>query len=229
MKKLAVLLALWVAAVVPCSAEPGYFKLSLWDRTAVAIPNNIYYITGVDLGFGSYTHTMTGFQWDIAWAESTQLRGVSWAFGISKTADGQGVQFAAVSVSDKFAGVQFSGVNMTQDLTGVQFGGINMSGHSATGAQLGFVNMDTTLLGGQLGGFNVSNQALQGAQVGFVNMANRYMEGAQIGFYNQADSLSGFQFGLLNYAKNIYGLQLGLINIAENGVLPAMVFVNGRF
>ena len=229
MKKLVIAVALLAGIAFPAAAEPGYFKLSLWDHVAVAIPNNINDIAGVDLGFGSYTHTMTGFQWDIAWAESTQLTGLSWTLGISKTADGQGVQCAFVSMSERFAGVQFSGVNMTKDLAGIELGGVNMSSRTLTGAQLGFVNMDNTLLGGQLGGLNISNVTLQGAQLGIVNMANRYLEGAQIGFYNQADSLNGFQLGLLNYAKHIYGLQIGIINIAENGVLPAMVFVNGRF
>ena len=60
-------------------------------------------------------------------------------------------------------------------------------------------------------------------------MSTREMTGLQAGFYNQADMIRGVQFGLLNYAHDIYGLQIGLFNIAENGYLPAMVFLNGRF
>lgn len=163
----------------------GAFKLSLWDNWAVSIPGDIYHIEGVDLGIGSRSPLMTGFQWDLMWAESEQLTGFSWAFGISKTGYAQGLQLAFVNMANDISGMQWGAVNMTADMTGLQLGGVNMSTSSIVGVQLGF--------------------------------------------YNQAGYINGVQFGLVNYAKYIYGLQLGLFNIAENGYLPAMVFINGRF
>ncbi len=186
MKKL-LLLAVFVAGMTfPAFAGSGAFKLSLWDNLAFAIPNNTQEIKGVDLGIGSHTYSVTGFQWDLIWGETRYLTGVSWVGGISKTGYAQGVQWAFVNMADDISGVQFGGVNMTTaDVTGLQFGGVNMSGRSVVGAQ--------------------------------------------IGSYNQAEYINGVQIGLVNYAKYIYGLQIGVFNIAENGFLPAMILVNGRF
>ncbi len=116
----------------------------------------------------------------------------------------------------------------TQNLTGASLAfGISKVGYGQ-GLQWAFVNMGNTLTGGQLGGVKMIAD-MTGAQVGFVNMSSRSVVGAQVGFYNQAEYINGVQFGLVNYAKYIYGLQVGIFNIAENGYLPAMVFVNGRF
>ena len=98
----------------------------------------------------------------------------------------------------------------------------------AEGLQWAFVNMADHITGAQLGGWNTTTD-MTGAQVGGVNMSVRSIVGAQVGFYNQAEYINGVQFGFVNYAKYIYGLQLGIFNIAENGYLPAMVFINGRF
>ncbi len=188
MKKLLLLVVFACGFVVPAHAYPqvGHFKLSLWDQAAVAIPHTyIQNIEGADLGIGSHTQSMTGFQWDLMWAESHYLTGVSGAFGISKTTQAKGLQWAFVTMSEDMTGVQLGGVNMATTTTGVQLGGVNMS--------------------------------------------HRSIVGAQVGFYNQAEYINGVQFGLVNYAKYIYGLQLGIFNIAENGYLPAMVFINGRF
>lgn len=187
MKKLW-LLAVWIAgfAFPACAAGgPGYVKLSLWDQLSFAIPNNTQEIEGVDLGIGSYTRNMTGVQWDVIWAETNYLSGISLAGGISKTDQAEGVQWAFVTMSANMTGAQLGLVNMTISMTGAQVGGVNMSTHA--------------------------------------------LEGAQVGFYNQAEYIHGVQFGLVNYARYINGLQIGFINIAENGYLPAMVFVNGRF
>lgn len=72
-------------------------------------------------------------------------------------------------------------------------------------------------------------EEMRGLQVGAFNMVGEKMTGVQVGFLNNAENLHGFQLGLINHAKNIYGVQVGLINIAQNGVLPVMIFVNGRF
>ena len=186
MKKLLLLAVLLTGLSFPaCASGPGYFKLSLWDDLALAIPNNIREIQGADFGIGSYTHHLTGFQWDIIWAETHDLTGASLAWGISKTSQANGLQWAFVTMADNITGAQLGGVNTAVDTTGAQVGGVNMS--------------------------------------------LRSIVGAQVGFYNQASYINGVQFGLVNYAKCIYGLQIGIFNIAENGFLPAMVFVNGRF
>jgi len=173
MKKLLFLAVLVFGFTLPAAAyqEPGNLKLSLWDDIAFAIPNNIHNVEGLDLGIGSKTYKMTGLQWDILWANSSYLTGLSWAWGASKTNRGTGAQMALVTLND----------HMT------------------------------------------------GAQLGAVNVSWRSLTGAQVGFYNQAREIVGAQVGLINYAKYIHGLQVGLFNIAENGYLPAMIFINGRF
>ncbi|MBP5429947.1 MAG: hypothetical protein J6Y25_03575 [Elusimicrobiaceae bacterium] len=172
MKKLLLLMLLVGFALPAFCAGEGNVKLSLWDRYAVSIPhNNLDEIKGVDLGIGSTTHNVTGFQGDLLWAETNNLIGANFAWGISKTSYAQGAQLAFVTMSN----------------------------------------------------------SITGAQLGAVNMSSRSVIGAQVGFYNQAEYINGVQLGFVNYAKYIYGLQLGFINIAENGFLPAMIFVNGRF
>ena len=68
MKKIALIMALFAAAVLPAAAESGNLKLSLWDEIAVAVPNNIHDIKGVDLGIASKTATVTGLQFDFLFA-----------------------------------------------------------------------------------------------------------------------------------------------------------------
>lgn len=173
MKKLLFVAVCLISFVAPACAyqAPGNFKLSLWEDTAFSIPDNIYNIKGADLGIGSKSYTLTGLQWDILWANSTYLTGLSWAWAASKTSKATGAQMAFVTLSDQ--------------ITGAQLGAVNLSFYDVVGAQ--------------------------------------------IGFYNQAERITGAQVGFVNYAKHIHGLQLGIFNIAENGYLPAMVFVNGRF
>ena len=161
MKKIALLLLLLAGVVLPSQAEPGYVKFSLWDRTSAAIANNnTDEISGVDLGIGSYTPTLKGFQWDLIWAETFRLSGVSMSFGISKTGLAKGVQWAPVTIANELTCVQLGGVNMAGDLNGLQFGGINLSHRNITGGQLGFVNMGTTITGGQAGFFNSNHDFL---------------------------------------------------------------------
>ena len=187
MKKLWAVALLMFAGIFPAAAyaEPGVFKLSLWDQYSLTIPNHPDEIQGLDLGIGSHTGAVTGLQADLMWAQTDKLTGVSFSWGISTTGFAQGLQWAFVNMANTITGAQLGGVNMTSEMTGAQVGGVNMSSRSVVGAQ--------------------------------------------VGFYNQAEYINGVQFGLLNYARYIYGLQIGFINIAENGYLPAMVFVNGRF
>ena len=134
--------------------------------------------------------------------------------------------------------------NNKHDVTGLDFG-IGSKTDSVTGLQLDLiwaetnyqlkgvssawlVNMANQVKGFQTAAF-VKATDVVGVQLGAVNMTQS-INGAQIAFYNQAEQLHGLQLGFINYAREInQGLQIGLLNIAENGYLPVMVFVNGRF
>lgn len=170
MKKLAVLFAL-VFLAGPAFAASGALKLSLWDRAAIAIPNNIDDVKGLELGIGSTADNFTGVQFDLLYANA----------------------------HEKTVGLSHALVDFANHMTGVQ------------------------------GGFLTKANYVQGVQWGTINLTLEEMTGLQWGFYNQAESVTGVQLGFVNYAKNIHGLQLGVLNIAENGWLPAMVIVNGRF
>lgn len=188
MKKILVLFAVLCVSFPVFAEANSAFKLSLWDNIAVAMPNNnIYNVSGVDLGIGSKTDSVIGAQIDLIWAQTNyQLNGASFAW--------------LVNMAGKVNGFQTAAFVKASDVRGVQMGGANLA------------------------------YSFNGAQIGCVNLAS-VVNGAQIGFYNQADTLvSGFQVGFLNYARSItQGLQFGLLNIAENGFVPVMVFVNGRF
>ena len=130
------------------------------------------------------------------------VKGVSLAIGSSRVDDLTGVSLAWLYArSNDLAGAQWALYDVTNRATGVTFGLVNHNKGSFTGGQLGLVNL-----------------------------ANN-MKGLQWGFYNQAETLTGLQLGFVNYINRIdKGLQIGLVNIIENnGWLPIMVFVNGRF
>ena len=134
--------------------------------------------------------------------------------------------------------------NNKHEVTGLDFG-IGSKTDSVTGLQLDLIWSETNY---QLKGVssawlvNMANQVkgfqtaafvratdVVGVQLGAVNMTQS-VNGVQVAFYNQAEQLHGLQLGFINYAREInQGLQIGLLNIAENGYLPVMVFVNGRF
>ncbi|MDR0645575.1 MAG: hypothetical protein LBG46_00875 [Elusimicrobiota bacterium] len=69
-----------------------------------------------------------------------------------------------------------------------------------------------------------------GVELGVANFAGTFT-GLQYGFYNKADNFTGLQLGFVNNINTIdKGLQIGLVNIIHNnGWLPFMVIVNGRF
>jgi hypothetical protein len=115
-------------------------------------------------------------------------------------------------------------------MRGIQFGGIYSTNDDAVGASLDLINMAQDFTGLQWGALNWSRRSFTGVQFGLANLGAE-VYGLQFGFYNQADSFKGLQLGLVNYVKNIdVGLQVGLVNIINNnGWLPAMVLLNGRF
>lgn len=130
--------------------------------------------------------------------------------------DVSGIDFGLGSTTETVTGLQFDLIfaNTEYEMRGASCSLLVSSVSEMIGAQIALLNHVA-----------FSN----GAQVGFLNLSNNTIIGAQVGIVNQAEYVKGVQFGILNYARIIEGVQLGLINIAENGYLPAMVFINGRF
>ena len=143
--------------------------------------------------------------WDqMAWATPHTISDISGLdLGIGSTADYlKGVQLDIAWAETRY---EFSGLSFAWGVS---------KAHQAHGAQISSVNMV---------------EDMQGVQFGGINLSNSTMKGLQVGFFNNAENLHGFQVGFINHARNIYGVQIGLVNIAENGILPVMIFVNGRF
>ena len=114
------------------------------------------------------------------------------------------------------------------DIKGLDLG-IGSKANTVTGVQWDLIWADASHLTGASLALVTRNSQTTGAQLGAINLSEAELIGAQLGFYNQANYVTGVQIGLVNYAKQLYGLQLGILNIAENGYLPAMIFINGRF
>ncbi|MBQ8033403.1 MAG: hypothetical protein IJ266_05610, partial [Elusimicrobiaceae bacterium] len=128
MKKLAVLLAALLAAAPVFAGNTGYVKLSLWDDIAVALPNNIHNITGLDLGIGSKADTVDGIQFDIIYNDAHKVRGIKSAW-IYNTADiVYGLQGGLVTVN-------------RQDMRGIQGGLVSINKRSLQGVQWGWINI----------------------------------------------------------------------------------------
>ena len=175
MKKLIVLLAALLVAAPAFAGNTGYVKLSLWDDIAVAAPNNIHNITGVDLGIGSKADTVDGIQWDFIYNDAHKVRGIKSAW-IYDTADiVYGIQGGLVTVN-------------RQDMRGVQGGLVAISKGSMQGVQWGWLNL---ALEGKV----------TGLQAGLFNYADQ-VSGLQLGLVNYAKNIYGLQLGLVNIAKN---------------------------
>lgn len=130
------------------------------------------------------------------------VHGVSLAIGSSRVDEMWGLSGAWIYArSNELRGVQGAIYNVTNDVKGATFSVVDYNKGTFVGAQFGLVNLSNN------------------------------MKGLQWGFYNQAERLTGLQLGFVNYIKRIdRGLQIGLVNIIEqNGWLPVMVLVNGKF
>lgn len=181
MKKLvlaAVLLTVLCAWPSAASAgDTGYVKLSLWDDIAVALPNNIHNITGVDLGIGSKADTVDGIQWDFIYNDARKVRGIKSAW-IYNTADVvYGLQGSLVSVNRR-------------DMKGITGGLVSVTEGEMVGLQTGFVT--------------IAKGDVTGVQYGLVNYTPGHLTGVQLGFVNYVENIKGLQIGLLNIAKNGY-------------------------
>lgn len=172
MKKLAVLLvAVLVAA--PAFAENGILKLSLWDNIAVALPNNTQTVRGVDLGIGSKTNSIYGWQANLIAGEAGELRGINEAIGYVKVNEGYGINSAWIYArSNEFYGIQGAIVDVNdRHFGGFQGGLVNLAHGKLIGAQLGIYNQVEDLHGVQLGFVNNAHHISKGLQLGIVNIA----------------------------------------------------------
>ena len=135
-------------------------------------------------------------------ANTPTVHGISWVIGSSRVDQMWGWSSAYIYArSNEMRGLQGALYNVTTDGVGLSHGFVDVNKGTFTGLKSGFVNL------------------------------GQEMKGVQFGFYNQAETLTGLQFGLVNNSRRVEsGLQIGLVNIIkENGWLPFMVIVNGRF
>ncbi len=158
MKKVVLLvLCLFGASASFAAGSTGVFKLSLWDKLAIAAPANTQVVHGIDFGIGSSTDEVYGVQLDLVMAQTRyDLRGVSAAWLISLAEDVTGAQWAAFAKNTH--------------LTGAQMGLINISTRQVTGAQIGFYNQAENMNGLQFGFVNYAKQ-IYGLQIGILNIA----------------------------------------------------------
>ncbi|WP_428075590.1 LA_2272 family surface repeat-containing protein [Candidatus Avelusimicrobium luingense] len=173
MKKVAVLLAVLFAAAPVFAGDKGILKLSLWNDIAVAIPNNTQTVRGIDVGIGSNTDSVYGFQWDLLIGKVGELRGINTALGVAKVNEGFGINDAWIYArSNEFYGIQGAIVDINDNhFGGAQFGIVNFAHGKLIGAQLGFYNQVEDLHGVQLGFVNNARHISKGLQVGLVNIA----------------------------------------------------------
>jgi len=158
MKKIAVLLAAVLCAAPVFAGDAGIIKLSLWDRVAVAAPNNIDHITGVNIGIGANTEHVDGVQWNLVWSEADLVHGINSAYIVAKSNEVVGIQNAIVSINEK-------------SVTGLEDGLVNLANGEVIGAQIGFFNKVGDLHGAQIGIVNYAENISKGLQVGLVNIA----------------------------------------------------------
>lgn len=112
--------------------------------------------------------------------------------------------------------------------TGIQTALIYAQTGEISGVQGAFIANAASIKGGQ-GAFFAYANTVEGYQGGFITYAEN-IQGAQFGLVNIAKNISGFQFGFINLSFNMdKGFQIGLINYNQTGVLPIMVFINGKF
>ena len=122
------------------------------------------------------------------------------------------------------------GSTRVNNLTGLSWAWIYTRSNNLTGVQFGLYDVTNKATGVTFGLVNHNKGSFTGAQLGAVNIANN-MKGLQLGWFNYSERFTGLQLGFINYVNRIdKGLQIGLVNIIENnGWLPVMVIVNGKF
>lgn len=156
MKKL-LILALALFAACPAAAEPGIFKLSLWDKTAIASPDRVSVFEPIPKSIPVMSCMLSGVQLDLIFAQTEyELKGVSFAWIINLANDVYGAQFGLLAKAENIAGAQFGFVNMSnREISGLQFGLFNQAEY-IHGAQIGFVNYARTIEGLQVGILNIA-------------------------------------------------------------------------
>lgn len=158
MKKLAVLFAALFCAAPAFAGDSGIIKLSLWGDIAVAAPNNIHNITGLDIGIGSKADSVAGVQWDLIHNETDTVKGLQTAWIWNNANTVYGVQDAIVSINEN-------------KVMGVHAGWVTIANGEVIGAQFGIYNQVADLHGLQLGLVNYAKHISKGLQIGLVNIA----------------------------------------------------------
>ncbi len=164
MKKIVMLLCLAVLST-PAFAGVGAFKLSLWDKAAIAIPNHIDRVRGLDLGLGSTAQTMYGLQFDVLFANTKEkMIGASHAL-VDFAGDVYGVQGGLYAKANNVKGVQWGVISVThEELAGLQWGIYNQA-DTVKGLQLGLVNYAKNIHGLQIGLVNIADNGVFPAMV----------------------------------------------------------------
>lgn len=158
MKKIAVLLVAVLCAAPVFAGDSGIVKLSLWGKAAVAVPNNIDHVTGINIGIGATTEHVDGVQWDLIWSEASVVHGINVSYIIAKSDEVIGIQDALVSINES-------------KVAGLAAGFVNIAHGEVTGAQFGLYNQVGDLHGVQLGLVNYAQNISKGLQIGLVNIA----------------------------------------------------------
>lgn len=173
------------------------------------------------------------------------VRGLRLSLIYGDCASFTGLDIGIIGHADKsFTGLGIGGANITDErFLGGHLGLVNWNNNALTpwdqrskGVQFGVFNYAGGFCGLQDGLVNVSDSSFAGLQSAFFNYA-KDLQGAQMGCYfllgvNIASGeMTGCQLGLVNYAERVRdGLQIGLVNIiSENGWMPVLPIVNGRF
>ena len=135
-----------------------------------------------------------------------------------------GIPFNIPQVTGIEAGL---GANL-KDVKGLQVNLLYGMAESMSGIQISAVSRSNNITGLQIGFRNISYQTLHGVQVGVFNRTVQ-AKGLQLGLINISDIMTGLQLGIINKGCSLSGLQIGLFNIIENGPIPSMIGLNGRF
>lgn len=186
---------------------PPAGEASIYDRTNTAEGNH----------FNGHFPLKFSIFGDTAWPEYISVTNICLGLFDSNTPTVEGLDLNFFSArNEELTGLQMSLIYARSgDMKGVQIS-FWTAAQSASGVEIGFVNNDTN--------------DLTGVQLGIVNLVGE-LDGAQLGLINKATFVHGLQLGIFNYAERFEGgLQIGLANfIKQDGMLPFMVLINGKF
>ncbi len=201
------------------SASYAYTVSKELNGVQYGIYNATYKAKGVTDGIVNYNkNAFTGLQIGFVNIAKENIKGVQTGLIVDYAKNLKGAQLAFF-------------VNVAKKAEGAQITLLTNYVNNLDGAQIALLNIAENMRGAQLGAINIVSKEMKGFQLAnWVNYAGS-LEGMQLALLNIAGDMKGFQLGFVNYAHRMEkGLQIGLFNIIEhNGLLPALVLVNGRF